>query len=70
MLWKVSSCALLDTMCLSGSDTNIFLKFIAVSLGQKVCGGYTSLLSVATDRVNLSSLLVRLVVGKQLFARS
>ena len=70
MLWKVSSCAPLDTMCLFGSDTNIFLKCFTVSLGQKVCGGYTSLLSVATERVNLSSLLVRLVVGKQLFARS
>jgi len=70
MLWKVSSCAPLDTMCLFGSDTNIFLKCFTVSLGQKVCGGYTSLLSVATEHVNLSSLLVRLVVGKQLFARS
>lgn len=69
MLWKVSSCALLNTKCPSGSDANRF-KIIAVSLGQKVCGGYTSLLSVATDRANLSSLLVKLVVGKQLFARS
>jgi hypothetical protein len=47
-----------------------FKNSLEISHGQKVCGGCTSLLNVATDHVNLSFLLVKLVALKQLCARA
>lgn len=65
-LYESPSCLL--TVLLKDSNFFFDVLFITELSGLEVCGDCTFSLSVVTSYVSLSSLLVKLVVGKRLFA--